>query len=257
MIGRKRQHSISERDLTALADGSVSASRRPRVERAVAASPELQEDLAAQRRALAAISIAAEERAPSALRARLELARDPRPRKALPRRGLTAIPAAAAAAAAVVVLTVGGGPGAPTVASAATLAFRAPLHPAGAEVSRTETLSWPTAGGLSFPDWVREYGFRAIGARTDRLGDRVATTVFYKRDGARIGYTIVSGHALARGTAASGSMLRGTRLWSFTKSGRAVVTWLRGGHTCVLSGNPALLNELQRLAASKPYTSAA
>ena len=254
MIGRRRHPSISERDLTALADGSLSASRRPRVERAVGASPELQADLAAQRRALAALASAAEERAPSALRARLELARDPRPRRVLPRRGLTAIPLAAAAAAAVIVLTVGGGPGAPTVASAATLAFRAPVQPAGSEVAHTETLSWPTAGGLSFPDWVREYGFSAVGARTDRLGDRVATTVFYKRDGARIGYTIVSGHALAAGTSARSTTWHGTHLLSFTKDGRAVVTWLRGGHTCVLSGNPGLLSELQRLAVSKPRT---
>jgi hypothetical protein len=115
-------------------------------------------------------------------------------------------------------------------------------------------LSWPTASGLALPDWVREYGFKAVGARTDKLGDREATTVFYNRDGMRVAYTIVSGHALDAGTAASESMLRGTRLWSFTKSGRAVVTWLRGGHTCVLSASPALLSQLQRLAASKPHT---
>jgi hypothetical protein len=156
----------------------------------------------------------------------------------------------------VVVLTVGGGPGIPTAASAATLALRAPLHSVGSEVAQTETLSWPTAGGLAFPAWVREYGFRAVGTRVDRLGDRTATTVFYDRDGARVAYTIVTGHALARGADASQSMLRGTRLWSFTKSGRAVVTWLRGGHTCVLSGDPGLLSELQRLAAWKPHTPA-
>jgi hypothetical protein len=156
----------------------------------------------------------------------------------------------------VVLLTVGGGPGAPTVASAATLAFRAPVQPAGSEVAQTETLRWPTAGGLAFPAWVREYGFKAVGARTDRLGDRTATTVFYDRDGARVAYTIVSGHALARGTAASEHILRGTQLWSFTQNGRAVVTWLRGGHSCVLSGDPGLLSELQRLAASKPHTPA-
>jgi len=250
MIGRRRQ--LSERDLTALADGSLPASRRPRVERAVAASPELQADLAAQRRALAALAAVADERAPSVLRARLELARDPRPRRALPRRGWTAIPAAAVAAAAAIVLTVGGGPGAPTVASAATLAFRAPLHPAGSEAAHSETLRWPTAAGLAFPDWAREYGFKAVGTRTDRLGGRDATTVFYYRGAAQIAYTIVSGRALAAGAAASASMRHGTRIWSFNKSGRAVVTWMRGGHSCVLSGNPALLSELQRLAASKP-----
>jgi hypothetical protein len=252
MIGRRRE--LPERDLTALADGSLPASRRPRVERAVAGSPELQADLAAQRRALAALADAAEERAPSALRARLELARDPRPSRIRPSRGWTAVPAAAAAAAAVVVLTVGGGPGAPTVASAATLAFRAPVQPAGSVAPGTETLTWPVAAGLTFPDWVREYGFDAVGARTDRLDGRVATTVYYKRGANRIAYTIVSGRALAAGTAARSTTWHGTHLLSFNARGRAVVTWLRGGHTCVLSGNPALLRELQRLAASKPHT---
>lgn len=248
----RRKHELSELDLTALADGSLPASRRPRVERAVAASPELQADLATQRRALAALASASEERAPSALRARLELARDPRPRRALPRRGLTAIPAAAAAAAAVVVLTVGGGPGAPTVASAATLAFRAPLHPAGTDAAQSGTLRWPIAGGLTFPDWAREYGFKPAGTRTDRLSGRVATTVFYDRGSQQIAYTIVSGGPLPKGTAMSESTRAGTRLWTSKSSGRAVVTWLRGGHSCVLSGNRALLDELQRLAASKP-----
>jgi anti-sigma factor RsiW len=251
MIGRKQE--LSERDLTALADGSLPASRRPRIERAVAASPQLQADLAAQRRALAALAAASEERAPSVLRARLELARDPRPRRALPGRRWTAIPAAAAVAAAVVVLAVGAGPGAPTVASAATLALRAPLHPAGAEAAHTETLRWPTAGGLAFPDWAREYGFKPAGVRTDRLGTRAATTVFYDRGSARIAYTIVAGGPLSAGTATRESMRGGTRLRSFDASGRAVVTWLRDGHTCVLSGNPALLSEMQRLAASKPH----
>jgi len=252
MIGRRRDLSISERDLTALADGSLPASRRPRVERAVAASPELQADVAAQRRALVALAVAAEERAPSALRARLELARDPRPRAAFTRRSWTAIPAAAAVAAAAVVLTVGGGPGAPTVASAATLAFRAPVHPAGADAARSGTLRSPIVGGLTFPDWAREYGFKPAGTRTDRLGARTATTVFYDRGSQRIAYTIVSGGPLSRGTAMTESTRAGTRLWVSTSTGRAVVTWLRDGHTCVLSGNHALLSELQRLAASKP-----
>jgi hypothetical protein len=251
MIGRKRQHSISERDMIALADGSLSAARRPRVERGVADSPELQADLAAQRRALAAIATAADQRAPSALRARLELARDPRPRPARARRSWTAIPAAAAAAAAVIVLLVGGGPGAPTVAAAATLAFRAPVHAAGSEATHSETLAWPTAGGLAFPDWAREYGFKAVGTRSDRIGGHVATTVFYDRGTQRIAYTIVSGHALAMGASTSQSIRNGTRLRSFNSSGHVVVTWLRSGHTCVLSGNPALLGELQQLAASR------
>jgi hypothetical protein len=249
MIGRKRQ--LSERDLTGLADGSLSASRRPRVEREVAASPKLQEDLAAQRRALAALAVATEERAPSGLRARLELARDPRPHRARARRAWSAIPAGAAAAAAVIALTVGRGAGAPTVAAAATLAGRAPLEPAG--VAQGVRLRWPRAGGLWFPNWARRFGYTATGMRRDRLDGRTATTVFYDRGQERIAYTIVSGGALSAGVTTRSSTWDGTQLQSFSSSGRAVVTWLRSGHTCVLSGNPALLNELQLLAASKSY----
>ena len=96
------------------------------------------------------------------------------------------------------------------------------------------------------------HGFQPAGTRTDRLDGRIATTVFYDRGSQRIAYTIVSGGPLSRGAAARESTRRGTRLWSFSSSGRAVVTWLRRGHSCVLSGRPALLRELQRLAASKP-----
>jgi hypothetical protein len=250
MIRRKRQ--LSERDLTSLADGSIPASRTPRVEREIAASRELQADLAAQRHALAALAEVAEERAPSALRARLELARDPRPRKSRPRRGWAAIPAAAAATA-VILLAVGGGPsGAPTVAAAATLASRAPIHPAGMEYEHTQTLRWPTAGGLSFPDWARRFGFVAVGMRSDRLNGRDATTVFYQRGEDRIAYTIVSGRALAVGTATGVSTWQRTRLWTLSVDRRAVVTWLRDGHSCVLSGKPSLLAQLERLAAWEP-----
>lgn len=247
MIGRKRQ--ISERDLSALADGSLRASRRPGVERAVAASAELQADVAAQRRALAALADAAAHRAPGALRARLELSRDPRASRRRPRRRWVAVPAAAAAVAVAIALTVGG-PTAPTVAQAATLAVRAPLSPAGA--AHGATLRWPTASGMWFPDWARRFGFMAIGMRRDRLNGRDATTVFYQRDGKQIAYTIVSGRPLAAGAPTRASTWGGTQLWSLSGRGRAVVTWLRSGHSCVLSGNPALLAELERLAASEP-----
>lgn len=250
----KGRRAISERDLTSLADGSLPASRRPRVERAVGASPELQADLRAQRRALAALADAQQETAPSALRARLELARDPQPRRRRPRRSWVAIPAAAATAA-VILLAVGGGPtGAPTVAAAATLAGRAPIHPAGAEYDHSQTLRWPTAGPLTFPDWARRFGYVAVGMRSDGLDGRAATTVFYQRGEDRIAYTIVSGRALSAGVATRASNLTGTRLWSFSANGRGVVTWLRNGHTCVLSGGPSDTRELEQLAAWKPYT---
>ena len=99
----RHPHQPTERELAGLADGSLPASKRVRVERAVAASPELQGIVAAQRRALVAIDDAATERAPAALRARLELLRGPsgnrapaKPRFSVPSFGLArVIPAAA------------------------------------------------------------------------------------------------------------------------------------------------------------------
>jgi hypothetical protein len=251
MIGRKRD--ISERDLTALADGSLPASRRARVERAVAGSDKLRADIVAQRRALAALGGAAEERAPNSLRARLELARIPRRRTRLRGRPAWATATAAVAAlTATTVLALVGGPSPPTVASAATLAARPMLAPVGSPSLQSATLPWPSASGLPFPNWAHEFGFTAIGMRRDRLGGRVATTVLYAGGGQRVAYTIVSGRPLAAGTATRRTVSNGTRVQSFLLQQHAVVTWLRDGHTCVLSGSPALQSKLIRLATWTP-----
>jgi anti-sigma factor RsiW len=254
MNGFTRSKKPTERDLAALADGSLSGARRTRVERAVAGSPELRADLADQRLALHTISQAAGERAPGSLRAAVELARNPRDRHRARRPAWASAVVAVGALAAAAVLVLAGGPtSAPTVASAATLANRTPTMPAGRDNSTT--LAWPYAAGagLPFPDWARKFGFTAVGWRRDRLDGHLATTVFYARSGSLIGYTIVSGRPLLIGARSRESAWDGTRLWSFGEQGRAVVTWLRDGHTCVLSGSPALLSELQRLAAWKVY----
>jgi anti-sigma factor RsiW len=59
-------------ELCALADGTLPAERRLAVEARVAASPELQELLNRQRRALAAMEILADEHMPAWLRAKLD-----------------------------------------------------------------------------------------------------------------------------------------------------------------------------------------
>jgi len=253
MIEFRTSQKPSERDLAALADGTLSGPHRASVERAVADSPELQVDVAAQRTTLRAIAHARSESAPSSLRARLELARNPRRQHRARRPAWATATVAVGAMATVAVLALVGGPTtAPTVASAATLATRTPVMPAGA--GQAGKLVWPNADGLPFPDWSRRFEFTAVGARRDGLGGRTATTVFYAASDNLIGYTIVSGRALLIGARSRESTWDGTRLWSFQQHGRAIVTWLRRGHTCVLSGSPALLKQLLRLAASEPYT---
>jgi len=253
MTRLRRHESPTERDLVALADGSLPAARRASVERAVAASPELQASLAAQRRALGLSGDAAAGRAPASLRERIALAGAPT-RRAAPGRmaGGLAAAAAAAAAAFVVVLAVGGGAtGAPTVADAAVLATRAPLAPAAAHRGETALLPRPRAAGLAFPYWDDRFSFKAIGVRTDRVAGRLATTVFYARAGQRIAYTIVAGSPLAVGSATRSTVSDKTRLRSFSAHGRLIVTWLRRGHTCVLSGTNVPLSALLRLASWK------
>jgi anti-sigma factor RsiW len=241
----------TERDLLALADGSLPASRCVRVERAVAESPELQAVLAAQRRALTAIDEAASERAPVSLRARLELLREPSPKrrewatlpKLLPAGGL-----AAALAAVAVLLTVGGGVQSPTVAQAATLATRPPLAPAPPHRAHSYRLANVTSAGLPFPYWEDWSGFHAVGVRRDRLDGRPATTVFYSRGGMRVAYTILSGSPLASGAATRSTIKNGVAVRTLTVHGIRVATWLRRGHTCVLSGANVPAATLVRLA---------
>jgi hypothetical protein len=235
----------TERDLAALADGSLPAARRVQVERAVAASPQLQAIVAAQRRALAAIDQAASEQAPAALRARLELLRGPsesraraKPRLRVPSFGLArVIPAGAVVAAAVVaalVITLGGGVSTPTVAQASVLATRPAVAPAPGHKSHSPTLVGLTASGLPYPYWDDRFGFDAVGVRHDRLNGRPATTVFYRSGNQRVAYTIVSGSALPFGARAHGTTQNGIAVWTLKARGMRVATWLRRGHSCVL-----------------------
>lgn len=235
----------TEAELAALADGSLPASKRVQVERAVAASPQLQAIVAAQRRALVAIDEAASEQAPPALRARLELMQGPRANRARPRPRFTVpsfalariIPAGAVAVAAVVavlVVTLGGGVSTPTVAQASVLATRPAVAPPPAQRRHSPTLAGLKAAGLPYPYWDDRFGFEAVGVRHDRLNGRPATTVFYKSGNQRVAYTIVSGPALPFGTRTHGAVRNGVAVWTLTAHGMRVATWLRHGHSCVL-----------------------
>jgi hypothetical protein len=228
-------HAWLERDLTRLADGTLRGSRRDRLEQLVARSPELQARLRAQRRAVAAArSLAEYERAPLALRMQHE-ALITRKRRRAP-----AVALGLASAVGAIVWTIAAlvsGPASLTVAKAATIAVR-PATSNVAQPAADDHVALPDvqASGMPFPYLEDRFGWHAAGARTDHLGGRQLTTVFYRRGAERIAYTIVSGAPLPPVSAARTTVRGGTVLAGSWSAGRPVVTWLRLGHTCVLSG---------------------
>jgi hypothetical protein len=229
-------------DLTALADGTLRGRRRARLEAEVARSPQLAEALEKQRRAVAALR-SVEERAPAPLRERVEAARTGRvARGRRPLGGFLRSPAfagglaAGAAFALILALVLPGGAGGPSVVEAAELAERPAEAPAPRPEPGEPALLDAHAEGLAYPNWAREFGWRAAGRRVDEIDGRRAVTVFYEKEGRRVGYTILSGEQLDPPDDARTAVRDGTTFRGFASDGRLIVTWPRQGHTCVLSG---------------------
>lgn len=239
-------------DLSALADGTLDPSRRAAAEARIGASPELTALYERERRVVAALHQArASDRAPDRLRARIDAARPPR--AVLARRRLAyaggLVGSLAVVALALVLLLPSGTPGAPSVSDAAALAARGPAEPAPVpNPASPDKLLSQNVGEVYFPNWTGHFGWRAVGARTDRLGGHQAITVYYEWMGKRIAYTIVGAPPLAE-PAASKSVLNGVELRTLNVNGVQVVAWRVAGDTCVLSGNGVSVSELQKLAA--------
>jgi hypothetical protein len=239
---------VTERDLAGFADGSLAPDAEQRVERAVAESPELRDQLSYQRYAVEAVRATEDVQAPAALHARVALAGPVRrPRRT--RFTFAAAAATVAVAVVAIVLTLGGTPAAaPTVADAAVLGKRPPAVAVPEPEDNEAALSGPRAAGLRFPYWEDHFDWKAIGARRDHFRGRATTTVFYRRDHRTVAYTIVSGPPLRLGAASRRTTRNRTTLHTFTADGRRVVTWLRHGHTCVLSttgaGGAAAMQQL-------------
>jgi hypothetical protein len=235
-------------ELTALADGTLRGRRRARLLAEVGSSPELAERFEKQRRAVAALR-SVDERAPAWLRARVEPERKRRRRPfSLPLAGGLA---AGAAFALILALVLPGGAGGPTVVEAAELAARPAAAPAPGRDPSEPALLDARAAGLAFPSWAKEFGWRATGRRVDELDGRRAVTVFYEKEGRRIGYTIISGERIDPPDEARRAVREDTVLYGLSSDGRVIVTWLRDGVTCVLSGSGVEADILLDLAAWK------
>ena len=224
-------------EIGALADGTLPVERRAAVEARVAASPELQELLRRQRRALAATQALSGEPVPVSLQTAVEesaRARRGRPRWRLARPAVAGALVAVIAVVAAVVLT--GGPASPSVAEAARFAAQAPAGPAPRPSGDDGTRLAVDVDGVVFPDLLRSYGWRAVSVHRGELDGRDATTVVYEKDGRRIAYAVVAGDGLPRPAGAESTTREGVRFQTLRVGGRLVVTWRRLGHTCVLVG---------------------
>jgi hypothetical protein len=187
------------------------------------------------------------------LRRRIETERS-RPSSPVRRRRLVLGGALAATAAAIVlalVLIAPSGSGGPTVVQAAELSdlpatqSSVPVDPANPKLLDAKV------DGVPFPNLHAEFAWHQAGSRSDDLDGRNTKTVFYEREGERVGYTIISGNRIEPPAGARASVQNGVRLNTVSEDGQAIVTWLREGRTCVVSGKGVSAKDLREVASWK------
>jgi hypothetical protein len=190
------------------------------------------------------------ERAPQSLRERIEASRPSPAARARSRLGygLGFAGALAAVVLSLVLILPGGTPGAPSLSQAAALAGLGPDRPAPAsDQDHPGSRLGQSVGDAYFPDWSVHPGWRAIGQRTDRIGDRRAVTVYYSAGHGRlVAYTIVDAPALATPPSDT-RVLNGTTIHTLKLHNAVFVTWQRDGHTCLLTAArvpPSVLREV-------------
>jgi hypothetical protein len=237
-------------ELSALADGTLDSARRADVQARIAASPELSALYERERRVVELLHEArSTDRAPASLRARIAAQRPSRPARARRRvrYGGAFAGALAAVVLALVLILPAGSPGAPSVSQAAALARLGPAL-AAPQADPTSPAKLETGvEDIYFPNWSDRFNSPATGERTDHINGRVAVTVYYSWRGKELAYTIVGAPVLPT-PAAQVTRMDGIQLHTLTQRGRTVVTWRRGGHTCVLSATDVPAVVLQRLA---------
>jgi hypothetical protein len=159
--------------------------------------------------------------------------------------------AAAAVLAVALALALGGssGTGTMSLSQEAALTLRSATLAAPAQSARTASELTADVEGISFPSWS-DSGWHTSGARRDSLDGRTVQTVFYTGPrGQRIGYAIAAGTPAPPGPGDGRmSWRKGTPYALYSENGVRVVTWLRDGRRCVLSGRGVAAATLLRLA---------
>jgi hypothetical protein len=209
------------------------------------------EQIAADERRIGELLHAVEAPAPSRLQARIEARNERRPWwQGAPGFALGLAGAASAACVAlVIVLTSSTSVAGPTVAGASRLALAQPTQPVreGLVASGTD---------IAFPNWS-SHGWPSTGMRSDELGGRAVTTVFYRYEQRPVGYAIVAGAPLAPGAKAITTTAGGRRYAMISTDGAQVVSWVQDGHTCIIASRSASPRALLALARVEQRTTAA
>jgi hypothetical protein len=192
--------------------------------------------------------LALEVEAPATLRMRLAETQRATQRPARRRRRLASFGAVGVAALAALALVLagvdGGGPGAPSVDDAVAVALAPATAPAPAVDPSDVQLVRAKVAGITFPNYAYAWPkWKTSGVRSDRLSGRASRTVVYRGPRGAVGYTIVDGEPLAVPEGARHERVGGLDLAILRRDGATVVTWQRDGHTCVLAGRGAGVEE--------------
>lgn len=199
------------------------------------------EELARAREGEALIAAAvAEVEAPQSLREAIERDRQ-RAASRMPfwrrHRSIVAASGAAAALAVVaIVLSIGDGATEPSLDDVYASAKLAPTEAAPDPAGGEPPVLAARVDNIVFPDWQEKFGWKPVGRRDETVADRPVTTVFYRNpDGARLGYSIVSGDALDD-TPPGQQVKRNGNVYHVAREGeRTIVTWTQDGQTCVIA----------------------
>jgi hypothetical protein len=153
------------------------------------------------------------------------------------------------AAAVALVLSLSGGGSTLTLRTAVALTLRPATMAAPAQGAHDRMRLATSVDGVAFPYWDETFGWRATGARTDRVDGRAVTTVFYATRRRRwVGYAIVAGRPAPRIAGGVVVWRHGVPYRLQAADGAQAVTWLRDGRLCVLAGRGVSRQTLLSLA---------
>ena len=225
-------------------------------------TPLSDEELALARKGEALIAAAvADTHAPQSLRESIERDREraqAAPRPSFWRRHARILVASATAAAALVAIVVAlqagtSEPSEPSLAAVEAATRLEATGPAPAPSGGDPPVLAARVGPISFPDWQKSFGWKAVGSREDEVAGRTVKTVFYRNpDGAHLGYSIVAGEPIV-GRPPGHTVTNAGNTYHVADAGEhTLVTWTQQGHTCTFVASSTVPEaRLVELAASR------